>query len=155
MATGVLAANARAAESELRSARSRSEAASKNWLPTIGPNISLSSLGSVVAQLVVDQVLFANGRKKGEREFAIAIAIAIADVEVAAVALAQDTNDRVHQALTLYVAGAEEREKAAMADAQLKDMGHFEYIMSERVRGGVSDMSNLTYPAPENLRNPR
>lgn len=137
VATAVLAANSRAAESELRSARLRSEAASKNWLPKIGPQISLTSLGSLVANLVVDQVLFDNGRKKGEREFAIA------DVEVAAVNLAQDTNDRVQTALELYVTAAEAREKAVLSEASLRDMGQFEYIMSERVRGGVSDMSDL------------
>ena len=137
VATSVLAANSRAAESELRAARLRSEAASKNWLPKIGPSISLTSLGSLVANLVVDQVLFDNGRRKGEREFAIA------DVEVAAVNLAQDTNDRVHTALELYVAAAEGREKAALSEASLRDMSHFEYIMSERVKGGVSDSSDL------------
>ncbi|MFK7837874.1 MAG: TolC family protein [Sulfitobacter sp.] len=137
VATSVLAANSRAAEAELRSARLRSEAASKNWLPKIGPSISLTSLSSLVANLVVDQVLFDNGRKKGEREFAIA------DVEVAAVNLAQDTNDRVHTALELYIEAAEGREKAALSEASLRDMGHFEYIMSERVQGGVSDMSDL------------
>ena len=137
VATAVLAANSRAAEAELRSARLRSEAASKNWLPKIGPSISLTSLGSLVANLVVDQVLFDNGRQKGEREFAVA------DVEVAAVGLAQDTNDRVHTALGLYVTAAEAREKAVLSEASLRDMGHFEYIMSERVRGGVSDMSDL------------
>lgn len=137
VATSVLAANSRTAEAELRAARLRSEAASKNWLPRIGPDISLTSLGSVVANLVVDQVLFDNGRKKGEREFAIA------DVEVAAVNLATDTNDRVHTGLTLYVTAAEAREKAALSEAALRDMGHFEYVMGERVRGGVSDMSDL------------
>ena len=137
VATSVLAANSRAAESELRSARLRSEAASKNWLPKIGPQISLSSLGSVVANLVVDQVLFDNGRKKGEREFAIA------DVEVAAVSLAQDTNARVATALGLYTDAVEAREKAALASQSLKEMGHFNWIMEERVKGGVSDMSDL------------
>ena len=137
VATSVLAANSRAAEAELRSARLRSEAASKNWLPRIGPQISLTSLGSLVANLVVDQVLFDNGRLKGEREFAIA------DVEVAAVGLAQDTNDRVGTALDLYLTAAEGREKSVLSEQSLKDMGHFEYIMSERVRGGVSDRSDL------------
>lgn len=137
VATSVLAANSRAAEAELRSARLRSEAASKNWLPKIGPQVSLTSLGSLVANLVVDQVLFDNGRKKGEREFAIA------DVEVAAVSLAQDTNERVGTALDLYLNAVEAREKAALSQAALTDMGRFEYVMSERVRGGVSDMSDL------------
>lgn len=135
--SAVLAANARSAESELRSARLRAEAASKNWLPTVGPSISLTSLSDVIVNLVVDQVLFDNGRKKGEREFAKA------DVEVAAVALAQDTNDRAATSLELYLAAAEGREKASLAEKTLEDMAHFEYIMTERVRGGVSDMSDL------------
>lgn len=137
VAKAVLAANSRTAEAELRSARLRSEAASKNWLPKIGPQVSLTSLGSLVANLVVDQVLFDNGRLKGEREFAIA------DVEVAAVNLAVDTNDRVQTALELYINAAEAREKAALSDASLRDMAQFEYVMSERVRGGVSDQSDL------------
>ena len=133
----VLAANARSAESDLRAARLRAEAASKNWLPTVGPSISLTSLSDVIVNLVVDQVLFDNGRKKGEREYAKA------DVEVAAVALSVDTNDRAATALGLYLAAAEGREKAALSETTLEDMAHFEYIMSERVRGGVSDMSDL------------
>ncbi len=137
VSTSVLAANSRTAESELRAARMRSEAADKNWLPKIGPQISLSSLGGLVANLVVDQVLFDNGRRKGEREFAIA------DVEVAAVSMAQDTNDRVHTALGLYTDAVEAREKSALSQIALQDMGHFAWIMEERVKGGVSDMSDL------------
>ena len=137
VSTAVLAANARAAETELRAARLRAAAASKNWLPTIGPRISLNSLGDLISQIVVDAVLFDNGRKKGERAFAKA------DVEVAAVALAEDTNDRVATALGLYLDAAEAREGAALHSATLKDMQHFEWVMSERVKGGVSDMSDL------------
>ncbi len=64
VATAVMGASSRAAESELRAARLRAEARSKNWLPSIGPSVSLSSLGAVVASIVVDQVLFDHGRKK-------------------------------------------------------------------------------------------
>jgi len=137
VADAVLAANARVAEAELRSARLRAVAASKNWLPTIGPSVSLTSLGDFVASLVIEQVLFDNGRKKAERAFAKA------DVEVAAVTLADDTNDRVHQALSLYLLAEKGREEAALAQTTLKDMQHFEWIMNERVKGGVSDMSDL------------
>ena len=133
----VLAANSRTAESELRVARLREEAQSKNWLPTLGPNISLSSLGNVVASLVIDAVIFDNGRKKAEREFARA------DVEVAAVNLAIDTNDRVRTALGLYLDAQKAREQAALYDVAQQDMARFEYIMNERVKGGVSDMSDL------------
>ncbi|MDU8927484.1 TolC family protein [Alisedimentitalea sp. MJ-SS2] len=134
----VLSANSRAAESELRVARLRAEAQSKNWLPTIGPSISLSSLGEVLTSLVIDAVIFDNGKKKAEREFARA------DVEVAAVSLAIDTNDRVNTALGLYVKGQEAREKAGLYERAVKDMKHFEYVMNERVKGGVSDLSDLS-----------
>ena len=137
VATAVLAANSRSAESELRAAQMRSRAASKNWLPQIGPNISLSSLGSLVATLVVEQVIYDNGRKKGEREFAVA------DVEVAAVALAADTNSRVRTGLDLYITAVEAREVHALASKSAKDIGHFEWIMQQRVEGGVSDSSDL------------
>jgi len=137
VASAVLAANSRAAESELRAARLRAVAASKNWLPSIGPSISLSSLGELVTNLIVEQVLFDNGRKKAERAFAAA------DVEVAAVTLSEDTNARVYTALDLYLKGLEAGEKANLATTAFNDMSHFEYIMSERVRGGVSDRSDL------------
>ena len=137
VAAPVLEAYSRPAEAELRSARLRARAASKNWLPRIGPNISLTSLSDIVAQLVVEQVLFDNGRKKAERAFAKA------DVEAAAVTLADETNERVFTALTLYLDAAKARERIALERATLKDMQHFEWVMNERVRGGVSDMSDL------------
>lgn len=137
VASAVLAANSRSAETELRAAKLRAEAASKNWLPRIGPDISLTSLSTVVASLVLDVTLFDHGRKKAEREFAAA------DVEVAAVTLAEDSNDRVDTALELYLAAEQGRETVALNEATLKDMNHFLYIMTERVRGGVSDMSDL------------
>ena len=138
VAAAVMAASGRAAVAELRASRLRAEAEAKNWLPSIGPSLSLSSMGDFVAQLVVEQVLFDNGRKTAERAFAKA------DVEVAAVTLSQDMNDRVAEALTLYLTAAEARDRARLSREALGEMEHFEYIMSERVRGGVSDMSDLT-----------
>lgn len=134
----VMAANSRAAEADLRAAMLRSEAQSKNWLPTLGPQISLSSLGTVAAQLVVDQVIFDNGRKKAER------AMARADVEVAAVALAQDSNKRVLSALDLYLTGQAAQARASVTGDALSRMERFEYIMSERVRGGINDRADLS-----------
>lgn len=137
VAEAVLRASAHPAEAELRAARLRAEAHSKNWLPTLGPAISLTGLGDVVAQLVVDQVIFDNGRRRGAR------ALALADVEVAAVTLATETNDRVAAALTLYLAVHEAEARAARDAKMLKDVERFAYIMSERVRGGVSDRADL------------
>lgn len=132
VADAVLAANTRAAESDLRAAMLRSEARASNWLPTLGPNISLTSMGTVVTQMLVEQVLFDNGKKRAEREYAQA------DVEVAAVALAQDTNDRVMTALGLYLDAEAAKARAGVNAAAMTQMERYEYVMSERVRGGVS-----------------
>lgn len=137
VARGVLEANSRTAEAELRGAKLRAEAADKNWLPTLGPSVSLNSLGAVVASLVVDQVIFDNGRKRAERDFAQA------DVEVAAVNLTKDSNDRVFTALDLYIQSLEAREKAALSHTAKGKMAKFEWVMEQRVQGGVSDRSDL------------
>ena len=137
VANGVLAANSRAAEADLRAAKLRAEARANNWLPTLGPSISLSSLGDIVTSLVVEQVLFDNGRKKAERDYAAA------DVEVAAVTLAQDTNDRVLSGLELYISAQAATAKADVNAAALTKMERFEYVMSERVKGGVSSRVDL------------
>jgi adhesin transport system outer membrane protein len=137
VSSSVLAANSRAAEAELRAAMLRSEARELNWLPTLGPTISLNSLGSIVANLVVEQTLFDNGAKRSEREFARA------DVEVAAVALAQDTNDRVYQALDLYLTAQASEARAAVNQGGMARMERFEYVMSERVNAGINDRADL------------
>jgi adhesin transport system outer membrane protein len=137
VAQSVLAASSRGAEAELRAAKLRAEAQSKNWLPTIGPSVSLTSLGQVVAELLVNQVLFDNGKKQAERDFAKS------DVEFAAVTLSMDTNDRIYTGLSLYVTAEKAREKAALSSRALVNMTEFERIMAERVRGGVSDASDL------------
>ncbi len=137
VATGVLAADARVAEAELHVAQLRAEAASKNWWPTISPRITLTSLGDLVADLVINQVLFDNGRKQAERE------LAKADVELAAVNLSESSNDRVYDGLVLYLQAEEGRAAADLYGQALKDMGQFEWVMNERVKGGVSDFSDL------------
>lgn len=133
----VLAANARAAEAELRAAMLRSNARELNWLPSLGPSISLTSLGSVVAGLLIEQTLFDGGANRAEREFARA------DVEVAAVALAQDTNDRVYQALDLYLTVQASEAQARVNEGGMARMERFEYVMSERVSAGINDRADL------------
>jgi len=137
VAEGVLAADARVAEAELQVAQLRAEAASKNWWPTISPRVTLSSLGDLVADLVINQVLFDNGRKKAERD------LAKADVELAAVKLSESSNDRVYDGLVLYLQAEEGRAASELYGQALDDMGHFEWVMNERVKGGVSDFSDL------------
>ena len=137
VANAVLAANSRAAEADLRAAKLRAEARANNWLPSLGPSVSLTSLGAVVSTMVVEQVLFDNGRKKAERDYAAA------DVEVAAVTLAQDTNKRVLAGLELYISAQEATARANVNAAALAQMKHYEYVMSERVKGGVSSRVEL------------
>ncbi|MBP0482290.1 TolC family protein [Sagittula salina] len=133
----VIASDARVAEAELRVAELRAQAAAKNWLPRIGPRISLNSLGDFVAELVVNQVLFDNGRRQAERD------LAKADVERAAVQLVEDGNRRVHDALSLYITAEENRDLANHLGRAYEDMARFEWVMQQRVNGGVSDMSDL------------
>lgn len=133
VADATLETAASAAEAELRTAKLRAEAEDKNWLPTIGPSISLSSLGDAIASLVVDQVVFDNGRRKADRAYAAA------DVEVAAVTLAEDVNERVYTALALYVAGVRGDEKSKTARKALSKMHRLEQIVIGRVEGGVSN----------------
>ncbi len=138
VANAVLDASARASEAELTSAKLRAEAASKNWLPTLGPSVSLTDLGDVVAAILVEQVLLDNGRRKAEREFAAA------DMEVAAVNLSMDMNARVETALGLYIAGLRGDEKAALGTRALTRMQDFERIVTGRVEGGLTDRSDQT-----------
>lgn len=137
VAEAAVAASARASEAELISAKLRAEAEAKNWLPTIGPTVSLTDLGDVVAGLLIQQVLFDNGRRKAERAFAAA------DVEVAAVNLSIDMNERVENAVGLYLSGLRGDEKAAFNNRALKQMQEFRRIVSGRVDGGLSDQSDL------------
>ena len=137
VAEAVIASDARVAEAELRVARLRAEAARWNWLPTVGPRISLSSLGDWVAELLVNQVIFDNGRKVAERD------LALSEVEIAAVALVEDSNTRVYDALALYITAEEGRARITHYSEALKEMRDFEWVMEQRVQGGVSDLSDL------------
>lgn len=137
VADAVMASDARVAEAELRVARLREQASKYNWLPSIGPSVSLNSLGDFVADLVINQVIFDNGRKKAERD------LAKANVELAAVTLVEDGNDRVHDALSLYLTAERNRAITQHSEIAIKEMRHFEWVMQERVNGGISDMSDL------------
>jgi outer membrane protein, adhesin transport system len=135
VADAVIGASAGVAVAELRVARLKAEAKAKNWLPSIGPQVDLTSLGSVIASLVVEQALFDNGRRKAERAFAAA------DVEVAAVTLTTDMNTRVYEGLAHYLDAERAREQAAVAARGVERLAEFDRIMAIRVEGGLSDRS--------------
>ncbi|PTQ73312.1 TolC family protein [Celeribacter persicus] len=136
VASAVLATSSGVAQAELRASKMRAVAREKNWLPTIGPEISLTSLGKLAGGLLVEAALYDNGKRKAERAFAAA------DVEVSAVALSQDMNDRVYDGLTLYITISEAREKADMAERGLGRMREFNRVVTERVKGGASSLSD-------------
>ncbi|QFT64557.1 TolC family protein [Roseivivax sp. THAF30] len=138
IAAAALSSGAQVEAAELEAARLRQTAAGRNWLPTIGPTVSLTSLGDLAADLVVNQVLFDNGRKRAERD------LARAEVDAAAVRLVESADQRVARAIGLYLDAEEGRQAAAHFERAHKDMAHFEWIMSERVAGGVSNPSDLT-----------
>lgn len=129
----VIAGSAGAAVAELRVARLKAEARATNWLPSIGPSVDLTSLGTVLASIVLEQTIFDNGRNKAERDFAAA------DVEVAAVTLAQDMNDRIYTGLTHYIESERARDQAALAEAAVARLMEFDRIVGIRVSGGLSD----------------
>ncbi|MCC1492003.1 TolC family protein [Cognatishimia sp. F0-27] len=137
VADAVMASDTRVAAAELRVAQLRAEAAKRNWLPRIGPRISLNSLGDFVTDLFIQQVLFDNGRKKAERD------LAKANVELAAVALVEDGNKRVYEALDLYLTAQQQTALARHLSGAGAEMAQFEHVMRRRVEGGVSDMSDL------------
>jgi adhesin transport system outer membrane protein len=137
IADAVMASDSRVADAELHVAVLRAEAARQNWLPRLGPNVSLNSLGDLVTEILIRQVLFDNGRKIAERD------LAKANVEIAAVALVEESNNRVYEALSLYLEAERNRQLQAYLDQSLHEMAQFEWVMQQRVDGGVSDMSDL------------
>ncbi|PTV93751.1 adhesin transport system outer membrane protein [Rhodobacter aestuarii] len=123
------------AKAELRVARLTAQAKSKNWLPQVGPSLSLNSLGDLAARILVEQVLWDNGAKRAERDYAAA------DVEVAAVSLSTEMNDTVATGLKAYITALKAREQAAVAERSAAKLGDYNHIMRQRVEGGLSDGS--------------
>jgi outer membrane protein, adhesin transport system len=131
----VMAQSAGAAEAELRVAQLKAAAKSKNWLPSIGPSVSLTSLGGLAAGLLAEQPMFDNGRRRAEREYAAA------DVEVAAASLAVAMNQRVFEGLSYYVNAERARAQASIGQSAAGKLQEFGVIMGKRVAGGLSDGS--------------
>lgn len=135
VADGVLQADAGAAAAELRIARLRSEARAKNWLPKLGPAVTLTSLNGLAAGILLEQALFDHGRRKAERAYAAA------DVEVAAVTLSTDINQRVFEGLSHYVDAERARAQGEVSAKAAERLAGFADVMRQRVEGGLSDRS--------------
>lgn len=135
VASAVLEAGAGAAEAELRIAQLRADARAKNWLPRIGQDVSLTSLGALAASLVADQALFDNGRRRAERD------LAAAEVELAAIALTADANNRVYDGLKHHIESERAGQQAILAERASGKLADFERLVIQRVEGGISDKS--------------
>lgn len=135
IADAVVAAGSGAAAAELRVAQLKADARSKNWLPSLGPSVNLTSLGGLATSLLLDQPIFDNGGRKAQREFASA------DVEVAAATLSIAQNQRVYEGLTNYVNAERARAQAAVSENAAAKLAGFSDIMRKRVAGGISDLS--------------
>lgn len=135
VASAVLDAGAGAAAAELRIARLKAEAKSKNWLPRIGPDVSLTSLGTLAASLLVEQSIFDGGARKAERAYAAA------DVEIAAITLSTEMNKRVYEGLKFYLAAQRASDQATVSERTVSRLTEFERIIRVRVQGGLSDRS--------------
>ena len=135
VAEAVLAASSGAGQAALRVAQLKADARAKNWLPSIGPSVSLTSLGGLATSLVLDQPLFDNGGRKAQRDFAAA------DVEVAAVGLSIAMNQRIYDGLADYVTAERAKAQAAVSERAAAKLAGFAEIMQKRVAGGISDLS--------------
>lgn len=135
MADAVLAASQGSAVAQLRVNRLRAQARASSWLPSIGPSVSLTSLGSIAAGLLVQEVLMDNGRRKAER------AAAAADVEVAAVAVAEEMNARVHDGIARHIEMERARAQGGVTARAIDRMERYKRIVDGRVAGGLSDRS--------------
>lgn len=136
VAAAVLKAGQGAGAAELRVARLKAQARSRNWLPAIGPSVDLSSLGAIAAGLLVQQAIFDHGRRKAERAFAAA------DVEVAAVDLSRELNARVHDGLARAVEVQRAEARQAAVQAALTTLDEPARIIRGRVAGGVADAAD-------------
>lgn len=135
VAEAVLRADSGAAAAELRMARLRATAKDKNWLPRIGPSVTLSALNGLAAGLLLEQAILDHGRRKAERAYAAT------DVEVTAVSLALDINQRVYEGLVAHVQAERARAQAAISARAAARLAEFASIMAQRVEGGLSDRS--------------
>ena len=131
----VIKGSAGASVAELRVAKLKADAKSKNWLPQVGPSVNLTSLSGLVTDLLLQQALFDNGARKAERAYAAA------DVEVAAVTLAVEMNQRVYQGLSYFVRAEQARAQAEVATRAVERLAKFDAIITERMEGGISDRS--------------
>ena len=133
IADAILAADPGADAAELGLARLRADAVARNAWPGLTPTLTLDSLAGLAANLVIDQPLLDNGRRKAER------ARARAEIDLAAVTLATGRNARIHEGLSLYLTAEQARAQASISTRATARLSEFHAIVTQRIAGGLSD----------------
>ena len=133
IADAILAADPGADAAELGLARLRADAVARNAWPSLTPTLTLDSLAGLAANLVIDQPLLDNGRRKAER------ARARAEIDLAAVTLATGRNARIHEGLSLYLTAEQARAQASISTRATARLSEFHAIVTQRIAGGLSD----------------
>lgn len=133
LADAILAADPGADAAELGLARLRADAVARNAWPSLTPTLTLDSLAGLAANLVIDQPLLDNGRRKAER------ARARAEIDLAAVTLATGRNARIHEGLSLYLTAEQARAQEAISTRATARLSEFHSIVTQRIAGGLSD----------------
>jgi adhesin transport system outer membrane protein len=137
VADAVLSTYSGAEQTQLRMAQLRADARGQNWLPRIGPNLSLSGLSGLSTGLSIEHGILDNGKRQAERDFAAA------DVDVAAIGMVSEVNQRVYDGIATYIQAEKARAQSDVARRAVDRLREFERIMGLRVEGGISDNSEL------------
>lgn len=137
VARAVEEANINAGFYNLEAQKLLSAANVQKRFPQIRPSISLDQNGIGVARLLVDQILFSNGRLKAGK-------IILNAQEAQAIAqYRMEANENVAQALVAYLDFVRYRETVAAADEVLSFYRRFEEMALARVEGGVANRTEL------------
>ncbi|WP_353473198.1 hypothetical protein PVT71_03955 [Salipiger sp. H15] len=128
------------AASELRVAWLRGEAEELSWLPDLGPDLSLAALRRMSDEAQAQPQRFDTPRKQAERD------LALAGIDGAALALAEEANAQVFEAISRHLDAEEARARADVYEAGYRDLAALDWPLAqagvpaelERLRAQVS-----------------
>lgn len=137
IARAVLEGGSFRASSELRVARLRGEAEELAWLPELGPVLSLAALQRMSERVRARPEGFDTLRKQAERD------LALAGIDSAALALAEEANVQVFEAIGQHLSIEEARARAALFAEVYPDFAALDWPMHRAVAGGTESTQRL------------
>ncbi|MCT4372360.1 hypothetical protein CLG85_019405 [Yangia mangrovi] len=123
--------------SELRLAWLRGEAEELAWLPDLGPELSLAALARLSESAQAGPDRFDTPRKQAERD------LALAEIDHAALALAEEANALVFEAIDQHLAAEEARARAALLEAAYRDFASLDWPIAQAVGAGLVPAERL------------